>query len=78
MLSNCRNNETCNKRGKLPVHDHLEFLPSQNPLSGWGLGWVGGRLHIDLLTPSLSTMERLPPRINVQSVIFNEQQTTFV
>ena len=28
-------------------------------------------MHIDLLTPSLSTMERLRPRLNVQSVVGN-------
>ena len=76
ILSNCRNSETCNKREKTPFHDHLEYLPVQNPLSGYmgiGLGWG---VHIDLLTPLLSTMERLRPWL--EGRIFNEQQTTFV
>ena len=71
FLLKCRNSETCNKKEKTPFHDHLEYLPKQNPLSGGG-GWGrGGGLHIDLLTPSLSTMERLRPRLNVQSVVGN-------
>ena len=32
-------------------------------------------VHIDLLTPSLSTMERLRPRLNVQSVVGNRTLT---
>ena len=40
ILSNCKNSETCNKKKKPPFHDHLEYLPIQNPLSGWRL--VGG------------------------------------
>ena len=45
----------------------LEYLPVQNPLSRWGLG--SGGLHIALLTPWLSTMERLRPRHNVHSMV---------
>ena len=33
ILLNCRNSETCNMKQKTPFHDHLEYLPSQNPLS---------------------------------------------
>ena len=59
-----RNSETCNKKGKPPFHDHLEYLPIQNPLSGKG----GGGAHVGLLTPSLFTSERLRPRLNVPSI----------
>ena len=45
------------------------------PTKWWGLGWGGG-VHIDLLTPSLSTIKRLRPRL--EGEIFNEQQMTFV
>ena len=38
ILLSCRNGETCNKKEKTPFHDHLEYLPIQNPLSGRGLG----------------------------------------
>ena len=44
VLLNCRNSETCNKKQKTPLHDHLEYLPIQNPLSGRELGLgLGGR-----------------------------------
>ena len=46
ILLKCRNSETCNKKEKTPFHDHLEYLPIQNPLSGRGLGLglgLGGR-----------------------------------
>ena len=33
ILLNCRNSETCNKKEKTPLHDHLEYLLVQNPLS---------------------------------------------
>ena len=33
ILLNCRNSETCNKKEKIPLHDHLEYLLVQNPLS---------------------------------------------
>ena len=33
ILLNPRNTETCNKKEKTPLHDHLEYLPVQNPLS---------------------------------------------
>ena len=33
ILLNRRNSETCNKKEKTPLHDHLEYLPVQNPLS---------------------------------------------
>ena len=36
ILLKCRNSETCNNKGKTPFHDHLEYLPIQNPLSGRG------------------------------------------
>ena len=44
ILLKCRNSETCNKKEKTPFHDHLEYLPIQNPLSGrvLGLGRRGG------------------------------------
>ena len=42
ILLKCRNSETCNKKEKTPSHDHLEYLPIRNPLSGRGLG-LGGR-----------------------------------
>ena len=45
ILQNCRNSETWNKKEKPPFHDHLEYLPIQNTLSGWGLGWGGGGAH---------------------------------
>ena len=63
ILLKCRNSETCNKKEKTPFHDHLEYLPIQNPLSGrgLGLGGEGGGVHIDLLTPSLSTIETTAP-----------------
>ena len=47
ILLNCRNSETCNKKQKPPFHDHLEYLPGQKLLSGWGFVWGGG-VHIDL------------------------------
>ena len=28
ILLNCRNSETCNKKEKTPLHDHLEYLPA--------------------------------------------------
>ena len=70
ILLSCKNSETCNKKEKTPFHDHLEYLPIQNPQSGRGLGF-GGRVHIDLLTPLLSTMERLRPELNVPSMVGN-------
>ena len=33
ILLNHRNSETCNKKEETPLHDHLEYLPVQNPLS---------------------------------------------
>ena len=30
---NCRNSETCSKKEKISLHDHLEYLLVQNPLS---------------------------------------------
>ena len=33
ILLNRRNSETCNKKEETPLHDHLEYLPVQNPLS---------------------------------------------
>ena len=33
ILLNCRNSETCNKKEKTPLHDHLEYLLVQNPPS---------------------------------------------
>ena len=33
ILLNCRSSETCNKKEKTPLHDHLEYLPIQNPLN---------------------------------------------
>ena len=32
ILLNCRNSETCNKKEKTPLLDHLEYLLVQNPL----------------------------------------------
>ena len=33
ILLNCRNSETCNKKEKTPLHDLLDDLPVQTPLS---------------------------------------------
>ena len=33
ILLNCTNSENCNKKEKTPLHDHLEYLLVQNPLS---------------------------------------------
>ena len=33
ILLNCGKSETCNKKGKTPLHDHLKYVPVQNPLS---------------------------------------------
>ena len=33
ILLDRRNNESCNKKEETPLHDHLEYLPVQNPLS---------------------------------------------
>ena len=33
ILLNCRNSETCDEKEKKPLHDHLEYLLAQNPLS---------------------------------------------
>ena len=47
-------------------------VPAYTKPTEWeGVAVGGGGVHIDLLTPSLSTMERLRPRLNVQSVVGN-------